>query len=157
MIRRPPRSTQAKTLFPYTTLFRSAPSGFSQMDTPSLNTVEAFKIPGHSPSCVFPASSSADSLTHTQTHAEPYSPTYARQQQSQTQVSLYSPTCGPMYSQSFPQLTCSYPPHTKPLCPSSTARLGGHWSRRCGQCVLDLANNPGLPLTPSLSRRHLQS
>ena len=26
MIRRPPRSTQAKTLFPYTTLFRSAPS-----------------------------------------------------------------------------------------------------------------------------------
>ena len=25
MIRRPPRSTQAKTLFPYTTLFRSAP------------------------------------------------------------------------------------------------------------------------------------
>ena len=38
-----------------------------------------------------------------------------------------------------------------------TARLGGHWSRRCGQCVLDLANNPGLPLTPSLSRRHLQS
>ncbi|XP_046893406.1 uncharacterized protein LOC124478999 [Hypomesus transpacificus] len=79
-----------------------APSGFSQMDTPSLDTVEAFKLPGQSPSCVFPASSSADSLTHGHAHTEPYSPTYARQQ-SQTQVSLYSPTCGPMYSQSFPQ------------------------------------------------------
>ena len=29
MIRRPPRSTQAKTLFPYTTLFRSCPAGES--------------------------------------------------------------------------------------------------------------------------------
>src|SRR5213595_4199913 len=27
MIRRPPRSTQLRTLFPYTTLFRSAPHG----------------------------------------------------------------------------------------------------------------------------------
>ena len=30
MIRRPPRSTQAKTLFPYTTLFRSLPPGPAQ-------------------------------------------------------------------------------------------------------------------------------
>ena len=31
MIRRPPRSTQAKTLFPYTTLFRSKPVGISDV------------------------------------------------------------------------------------------------------------------------------
>src|SRR3546814_9137389 len=29
MIRRPPRSTRTDTLFPYTTLFRSAPSAFA--------------------------------------------------------------------------------------------------------------------------------
>src|SRR3546814_5316085 len=32
MIRRPPRSTRTDTLFPYTTLFRSAPSGGSDLD-----------------------------------------------------------------------------------------------------------------------------
>src|SRR3546814_5040137 len=31
MIRRPPRSTRTDTLFPYTTLFRSKPSGFAAM------------------------------------------------------------------------------------------------------------------------------
>src|SRR3546814_3113451 len=33
MIRRPPRSTRTDTLFPYTTLFRSAPRGGSPSDT----------------------------------------------------------------------------------------------------------------------------
>ena len=32
MIRRPPRSTQAKTLFPYTTLFRSCVAGCIVLD-----------------------------------------------------------------------------------------------------------------------------
>src|SRR5213594_2656683 len=32
MIRRPPRSTQAFTLFPYTTLFRSAPAWLALLD-----------------------------------------------------------------------------------------------------------------------------
>src|SRR3546814_3685921 len=32
MIRRPPRSTRTDTLFPYTTLFRSAVSGIHQLD-----------------------------------------------------------------------------------------------------------------------------
>src|SRR3546814_5168804 len=30
MIRRPPRSTRTDTLFPYTTLFRSRPAGFTR-------------------------------------------------------------------------------------------------------------------------------
>src|SRR3546814_3065576 len=38
MIRRPPRSTRTDTLFPYTTLFRSRPSG---VDQPSRETVIA--------------------------------------------------------------------------------------------------------------------
>src|SRR3546814_12191843 len=32
MIRRPPRSTRTDTLFPYTTLFRSFPNGFTALD-----------------------------------------------------------------------------------------------------------------------------
>src|SRR3546814_3122724 len=35
MIRRPPRSTRTDTLFPYTTLFRSAASKIPRPDTPS--------------------------------------------------------------------------------------------------------------------------
>src|SRR3546814_6852394 len=33
MIRRPPRSTRTDTLFPYTTLFRSSPSGAKSMSS----------------------------------------------------------------------------------------------------------------------------
>jgi hypothetical protein len=36
MIRRPPRSTQPTTLFPYTTLFRSHPGRNGEMDIYSL-------------------------------------------------------------------------------------------------------------------------
>lgn len=83
-----------------------APPCFPQMDTPSLDTIEAFKLPGLSSSCVdaFPASSSGDSLvlTHTQTHTEPYLPNYTLQQ-SQTPVSSYSTSCGAMYSQPHDQ------------------------------------------------------
>src|SRR3546814_12831208 len=39
MIRRPPRSTRTDTLFPYTTLFRSATSPPSRPATPILNPV----------------------------------------------------------------------------------------------------------------------
>src|SRR3546814_3267314 len=35
MIRRPPRSTRTDTLFPYTTLFRSRPSGRAILRTPA--------------------------------------------------------------------------------------------------------------------------
>jgi hypothetical protein len=35
MIRRPPRSTQPTTLFPYTTLFRSIPHYLAQLDYPA--------------------------------------------------------------------------------------------------------------------------
>ena len=38
MIRRPPRSTQAKTLFPYTTLFRSRPPGGVLLHRPGERT-----------------------------------------------------------------------------------------------------------------------
>src|SRR5216117_2857531 len=40
MIRRPPRSTQGRTLFPYTTLFRSSVRrrGISRIDQPSTRT-----------------------------------------------------------------------------------------------------------------------
>src|SRR5213075_2245971 len=36
MIRRPPRSTQQGTLFPYTTLFRSSPTSIALGQTPSM-------------------------------------------------------------------------------------------------------------------------
>jgi LacI family transcriptional regulator len=39
MIRRPPRSTQPTTLFPYTTLFRSDDIPISRYVTPALTTV----------------------------------------------------------------------------------------------------------------------
>ena len=60
MIRRPPRSTQAKTLFPYTTLFRSLP--FSSLPPPfpshlisssiiKLNMINSYLAPPSSPGC----------------------------------------------------------------------------------------------------------
>src|SRR3546814_10811370 len=39
MIRRPPRSTRTDTLFPYTTLFRSAMCGASAKDAPCVDEV----------------------------------------------------------------------------------------------------------------------
>src|SRR5213594_5041281 len=42
MIRRPPRSTQAFTLFPYTTLFRSASSSVSPRNSRALPTFQPF-------------------------------------------------------------------------------------------------------------------
>ena len=51
MIRRPPRSTQAKTLFPYTTLFRSGcvPSSLSPCFPSSLSQAHESLISGHFP------------------------------------------------------------------------------------------------------------
>ena len=40
MIRRPPRSTQAKTLFPYTTLFRSLKDKETVFEDINFNTIE---------------------------------------------------------------------------------------------------------------------
>ena len=46
MIRRPPRSTPGRTLFPYTTLFRSATSGIAASIMPGGRTAHSrFKIP----------------------------------------------------------------------------------------------------------------
>src|SRR3546814_18582095 len=39
MIRRPPRSTRTDTLFPYTTLFRSTPTGSQEAATSSPTTI----------------------------------------------------------------------------------------------------------------------
>jgi predicted amidohydrolase len=39
MIRRPPRSTQPTTLFPYTTLFRSAPVNHASPDAPTTSAL----------------------------------------------------------------------------------------------------------------------
>src|SRR3546814_20624951 len=52
MIRRPPRSTRTDTLFPYTTLFRSA---FSQaLDTVCLNPYPELKLHDRSPAAARP-------------------------------------------------------------------------------------------------------
>src|SRR3546814_12396285 len=51
MIRRPPRSTRTDTLFPYTTLFRSASGTWSRLATPSA-WVNWLCISQYSPSSV---------------------------------------------------------------------------------------------------------
>src|SRR3546814_19871194 len=47
MIRRPPRSTRTDTLFPYTTLFRSAVQGFRQRGRPQVAEVALLAQPRH--------------------------------------------------------------------------------------------------------------
>src|SRR3546814_3108938 len=46
MIRRPPRSTRTDTLFPYTTLFRSAAGGLSRFFLPTFPPASARLCPG---------------------------------------------------------------------------------------------------------------
>lgn len=73
-----------------------AQPGFPEINTPSLDTIQVFKLPGLSPSTVngFPACSSGESipLTHASTPTEPYTPTYT-----------YSQPYVPAYSQSHAQ------------------------------------------------------
>src|SRR3546814_2306517 len=49
MIRRPPRSTRTDTLFPYTTLFRSAGATEGKFDTPTGSVVIDEHLPGAHP------------------------------------------------------------------------------------------------------------
>jgi hypothetical protein len=46
MIRRPPRSTQPTTLFPYTTLFRSQPEPAKPAQKPAATGLEGFRLVG---------------------------------------------------------------------------------------------------------------
>ena len=55
MIRRPPRSTQAKTLFPYTTLFRSPHRPQGELPTGWPYTVEQSEIPLPRADTAYPA------------------------------------------------------------------------------------------------------
>src|SRR3546814_10637493 len=71
MLRRPPRSSLPDTLFPYTTLFRSAecatPTGISHLLSPSSMSSDAVMVQRHRQrlqSCIEPARSPARSNIH---------------------------------------------------------------------------------------------
>ena len=129
MIRRPPRSTQAKTLFPYTTLFRSCtagmdpraphslPSSSSRGAAPSLpSLIRAVPVCPRHPHLTFMLTGSA-----WQHGAGVGGGRFA--------LTLSPALCQPVWAVSCPSATAARrePRDKGPLCGGSSQRAGGKW------------------------------